>query len=79
MSTPMTSFRRSNFWIADAVQFTCSAVATIGIKKFTYMAVFHMKFRFVVSNLIACAMTVCNAPSLASPPLPHPQVGWVGK
>ena len=37
----MTSFRRSNFWIADAVQLTCSAVATIGIKKFTYGSVSH--------------------------------------
>ena len=37
----MTAFRRSNFWIADAIQFTCSAVATIGIKKFTYGNVSH--------------------------------------
>jgi hypothetical protein len=41
VSTPMSSIRRSNFWIADAVQFTCSAVATIGIKKFTHGSVSH--------------------------------------
>ena len=35
------TFRRSNFWVADAIQFTRSAVATIGIKKFTYGNVSH--------------------------------------
>ena len=41
VSTPMTGFRRSNFWIPNAIQFTRSAVATIGIKKFTYGNVSH--------------------------------------
>ena len=41
VATPMTPFRRSNFWVADAIQFIRSAVATIGVKKFTYGNVSH--------------------------------------
>ena len=41
VATAMTPFRRSNFWVADAIQFTRSAVATIGIKKFTYGNISH--------------------------------------
>ena len=41
VSTPMTGFRHFNFWIPDTIQFTRSAVATIGIRKFTYGNVSH--------------------------------------
>ena len=36
-----TQLLRTEFWVADAIQFARSAVATIGIKKFTYGSVSH--------------------------------------
>ena len=41
VSIPMISLHRSNFWIADAIQFTHSAAATIVMKKFTYGNISH--------------------------------------
>ena len=41
VATSMSGIRRTNFMVPDGVGFTRAAVATIGIKRFTYGCLSH--------------------------------------